>query len=243
MSENKFKQLTSINTKDGSPTLEIEGIEETYHSRHGAVQESMHVFIENGLLNEKIKSFPEIYLLEVGWGTGLNTLLSMLAGRKDNLKINYHALEKFPLEKKLHSSLDFSMSVQKYFPEISSDEINSIFQSLIDAQWDEPVVLNDHFSFLKSSVGLLEADLHEYDLIYYDAFGPRAQSEMWESNCFEKISPHIPLGGQLVTYCTQGQFRRNLSACGWKVNKVPGPPGKREMSVAEKVSELFFEKR
>lgn len=236
MSENKFKTLTSINTKDGSPTLEIQGVEETYHSRHGAVQESMHVFIENGL-KKLLDSYREIKILEVGLGTSLNLLLTSLylLGRK-NIHIHYYALEKYPLDKKLNASLDFAGAVNNYFPEIEPSYVSDLFKELIYSEWGREIALNENMSFFKDPTGLLEAELKTYDLIYYDAFGPRAQSEMWELNCFQKLTPQVKKGGILVTYCTQGQFRRNLKSLGWEVNKVPGPPGKREMVVAVKTT-------
>jgi tRNA U34 5-methylaminomethyl-2-thiouridine-forming methyltransferase MnmC len=234
MSENIFKKLNSIQTKDGSPTLEIEGLEETYHSRHGAVQESMHVFIKNGL-QEVAKQYKSVKILEVGLGTGLNLLLTYLFAKEFNdLSIHYHALEKYPLESKLNESLDFSESIigNKLLTDV--DEIKKAYNTIINSSWNTENKLHHRFIFLKSDDSLLEAELKNYDLVYYDAFGPRAQAEMWEIECFEKITPHVNSGGRLVTYCTQGKFRRSLQKLGWEVAKVPGPPGKREMVVAVK---------
>lgn len=233
MSENILKHLTSINTKDGSPTLEIRGSEETYHSRHGAVQESMHVFIRNGL--EKMTD-KNISILEVGLGTGLNALLTQIyAQENSNINIYYHALEAYPLEKLLNETLDFSKTVQQHFPKYSTTQIKNYFLKIIQVEWNQSNQLTNNFQLEKDPIKLETAQLKNYNLIYYDAFGPKTQEEMWEKSCFEKITPHVSKDGLLVTYCAQGAFRRNLVSLGWEVNKIPGPPGKREMVVAHKI--------
>lgn len=233
MSENILKHLTSINTKDGSPTLEIEGREETYHSRHGAVQESMHVFIKNGLAKIADK---KINILEVGLGTGLNALLThVYAIENSTIDLYYHAIEAYPLEKSLNKSLDYSKTIQQHFPNLTLDQIKDIYQKIIEAEWNQSNQLNKRFQFEKDQVKLETAQLKKYNLVYYDAFGPKTQGEMWDKSCFEKITPHVSKNGLLVTYCAQGAFRRILASLGWEVKKIPGPPGKREMVIAIKI--------
>ena len=208
---NKSRTRELKQTSDGSFTLFIPEVEETYHSTHGAKQESMHVFIEDGF---KACSKNDIRILEVGLGTGLNASLTLQHATK---KIHYCALEPYPLSKELLNEL---ASVGTHFFEMKFHESSS----------GEEVVISDQFSFVRMEVGLEEFHSAEkFDLIYYDAFGPRVEPGLWTFErmlqCYELLNE----GGIFVTYCAKGEVRRNLQSAGFVVERLAGPPGKREM--------------
>jgi tRNA U34 5-methylaminomethyl-2-thiouridine-forming methyltransferase MnmC len=209
-----------ITTADGSHSLYNSTIDETYHSRHGALQESKYVFIEQGL---KQVDKDDLHLLEVGFGTGLNALLTAIYAREHKVKITYHSLETLPLNMELMQSI----AVENTIGEGNQD----LFLSLHEAAWDEEVAIHDFFILkkIKSSLQDFDAQTNKYDLIYYDAFGPRAQPEMWEAPLFNKIASFTNENGVFVTYCAKGQVRRDLVAAGFDMTRLPGPPGKREM--------------
>jgi tRNA U34 5-methylaminomethyl-2-thiouridine-forming methyltransferase MnmC len=208
---NKSRTRELVKTADGSFTLFIPEVEETYHSTHGAVQESMHVFIENGL---KVCDKEVIRILEVGLGTGLNAMLTLQHATK---KIEYCALEPYPLSKEILNELVASRS----------DQFEMKFHS---SNSGELISIQENFSFVRMEVGLEEFSSKEkFDVIYYDAFGPRVEPGLWTlermQQCFELLNE----GGIFVTYCAKGEVRRNLQAAGFVVERLAGPPGKREM--------------
>jgi tRNA U34 5-methylaminomethyl-2-thiouridine-forming methyltransferase MnmC len=208
---NKSRTRELKQTADGSFTLFIPEVEETYHSAHGAVQESMHVFIENGL---KVCDKEVIRILEVGLGTGLNALLSLQHASK---KIDYCALEPYPLSKEILNELAANRS----------DQFEMKFHVSNAGEW---ISIQENFSFVRMEVGLEEFQSEEkFDVIYYDAFGPRVEPGLWTlarmQQCFDLLNE----GGIFVTYCAKGEVRRNLQAAGFVVERLAGPPGKREM--------------
>jgi tRNA U34 5-methylaminomethyl-2-thiouridine-forming methyltransferase MnmC len=208
---NKSRTRELKQTADGSFTLFIPEVEETYHSTHGAVQESMHVFIENGL---KACDKEVIRILEVGLGTGLNALLTLQHATK---KIDYCALEPFPLSNEILNELAANRS----------DQFEMKFHS---SNSGELISIQEDFSFVRMEVGLEEFRSEEkFDVIYYDAFGPRVEPGLWTlarmQQCFDLLNE----GGVFVTYCAKGEVRRNLQAAGFVVERLAGPPGKREM--------------
>lgn len=209
-----------ITTADGSHSLYNSTIDETYHSRHGALQESQYVFIEQGL---KQVERVDIHILEVGFGTGLNALLTAIDAREKKIKITYHSLETLPLNMELMQSIAVENTIGK--------GNRKLFLSLHEAAWNEEVAIHDFFILkkIKSSLQDFGAETNKYDLIYYDAFGPRAQPEMWEAALFNKIASFTNENGVFVTYCAKGQVRRDLTAAGFDMTRLPGPPGKREM--------------
>lgn len=214
-------------THDGSYTLYSPIFKETYHSIHGALQESQHVFIENGL---KRVFKDEINILEVSFGTGLNAWLTIKNNENQDKKINYTSIEPFPIS-----------------PETADDYISSydnitnvdkeLFLSLHKAEWGRVVSLNDNFNLLKLKVNLQDymPNSEEFDLIYFDAFSPTSQAEMWQKVHFEKLFSSLKSNGIIVTYCAKGQVKRDLASCGFEVRTLQGPPNKREMIVAIKV--------
>ncbi|MFM7643591.1 MAG: tRNA (5-methylaminomethyl-2-thiouridine)(34)-methyltransferase MnmD [Sphingomonadales bacterium] len=214
-----------LKTADGSPTLYLPALDETYHSRHGSVQEALHVFIANGLkpLASKNKS---IQILEVGFGTGLNALLSAQFAIENQVQLNYTGIEAYPVEEALWHHLDY----------LQNQEGKALYEDLMQAKWEEPNALHDFFQITKVQKRIQDWQAKaSFDLVYFDAFGPRAQAEMWNKAIFEKLFTSMSNGGILVTYCAQGQFKRDLKAVGFELESLPGPPGKREMTRAYKI--------
>ena len=213
---NKSRTRELLKTADGSFTLFIPEVEETYHSAHGAVQESMHVFIENGL---KACDKEVIRILEVGLGTGLNAMLTLQHATK---KIDYCALEPYPLSKEILNELSTS----------GSDQLEMKFHVSKPGEW---ISIHEQFSFAKMEVGLEEFSSEEkFDVIYYDAFGPRVEPGLWTLERMQQCFDLLNEGGIFVTYCAKGEVRRNLQAAGFVVERLAGPPGKREMLRAVK---------
>ena len=219
-------EIKLIHTKDGSHTLYMPELDETYHSQHGAIQEAMHVFIENGI---KLIKKSKINVLEVGFGTGLNAILTSEYAKSTGIRVDYLAVETLPLEIQLIKRLNYFAQLKEF----SNDEFIQIHQS----NWERKERIHDDFLLTKKQIRIqdFESDL-KFDVIYYDAFGPRAQNEMWEKSIFKNLFDLLSENGFLVTYCAMGQFKRDLKSIGFKVQSLPGPPGKREMTVAYKSS-------
>jgi tRNA U34 5-methylaminomethyl-2-thiouridine-forming methyltransferase MnmC len=219
--------LELIQTADGSFSLYRKDIEETYHSRHGARQESMHVFIKMGLL-PALSARSELHLFEVGFGTGLNALLTFLEVSRIGATVYYHALEPFPIDQKLIE--DWSALL----PDQEKDLLLKMHQ-LDWGKWEE---VSSGFFLFKEKCSLQEVKLDNQSkhLIYFDAFGPRAQEDMWKLELFEKLAHAMAHQGIFVTYCAKGQVRRDLEAVGLTTERLAGPPGKREMLRAQKTT-------
>lgn len=216
-------------TADGSQTLFVPGLNEHYHSINGALQESELVFIQNGLLHLP-QCLKEINLLEVGFGTGLNALLTTLEAKKQRRKINYVAIEPYPVDSELTENLNY--------PEvIGGTEAAGYFKKLHEAGWVYPAFLSDYFIISKIQARLEEIALQDaqFHLIYFDAFGPEVQPEMWTESVFEKLFKCLKPDGILVTYSCKGTVKRALKATGFTIEKLPGPAGKREVLRAIKV--------
>lgn len=210
-----------VTTDDGSHTLYIPEMDEHYHSMHGAIQESKHIFIEAGLKANKKK---DTCVFEVGLGTGLNALLTIIAADEFAIKINYISIEKYPLQKEEYSLLNYS--------EQCNFDCNPTFQAIHKCEWNKQLKLtnNFHFTKLKADITTLEfEDLPQFDIIYFDAFAPNKQLGVWDKSIFKKLYQHSKHAAVLVTYCAKGEVRRNLQAVGFKVERLPGPPGKREI--------------
>lgn len=208
-------------TMDGSQTLYLEEIDEHYHSTFGAIQESQHVFIREGLEHCTAK---EISLLEIGFGSGLNCYLTLLNCLKTDQNISYYSFENSPLPEELWDQLNYSLPFR--------DNDAEFFKLLHKAPWNCIAAINDQFSICKIEGDVLQHDLIDLpmiDLVYFDAFSPDKQPELWEKPLFGKIFSRMNENGILVTYCAKGHVRRLLQAVGFCVERVPGPPGKREM--------------
>jgi tRNA U34 5-methylaminomethyl-2-thiouridine-forming methyltransferase MnmC len=211
-------------TGDGSHTLFVKSLEEPYHSTHGALQESMHVFIKQGLLTVDL---PSVRILELGFGTGLNALLTLKEAQLHKLDIYYHAVEKYPLHASEYTTLNYEQCIAG-MPDGILDRMHSCL-------WEEPVQISDYFTLHKE-----EADFRSmmpsstFNLIYFDAFSPNKQPELWTNEVMGAIGRVAEKGAILVTYSSKGSVRRTLESSGFEVQKVEGPPGKREMIRARK---------
>jgi tRNA U34 5-methylaminomethyl-2-thiouridine-forming methyltransferase MnmC len=213
-------------TGDGSVTFYLPEYDEHFHSHHGAYIESMHVFIQNGLevIQSKKNSFS---ILEMGMGTGLNVLLSILH-RNPGSVVHYTALELFPLSKEEYSQLDYT-NIH------GLEESAEILRAIHDASWEEEVEIFPDFYLHKKAASLFDFQIKdEFDLVYYDAFAPRVQPDLWTVDAFQIVANALRPGGLLTTYCVQGAARRAMVEVGLIVEKIPGPPGKREMAWARK---------
>lgn len=220
-------RLEIIATGDGSPTIFAPDLDEHYHSIHGAFNESMHVFINAGLL-QKTTELSDINLLEIGLGTGSNVLLTNATVKNLNVHINYHALEPYPINKQILSGL-ISFGIDKY------NTTPEQFLALHQQPAETPMSCSPQLTFTAFHNTLENMDFtNKYDLIYFDAFGPRVQPEIWSAANFKKLLEAMNPNGILVTYCAKGEVRRTMQAVGFSVEKLPGPPGKREMLRATK---------
>lgn len=215
-------------TEDGSTTLYNEIIGEHYHSTHGAIQESQHIFIKDGL-NECKKD--EIHILEMGFGTGLNAFLTMLEAEKTGKKIHYYTVELYPISEEQAKTLNFA--------QILSPEKNEDFLKLHTSKWGEISKISTNFEMLKiqGDFNSLEFNELKFDVVYYDAFSPEKQPELWSLDLFKKIYDACNANAILTTYCAKGYVRRNLQAAGFTVYRLPGPPGKREKLTAVRSEE------
>ena len=213
-------------TLDGSQTLYLGELDEHYHSTFGAIQESQHVFIQAGF-RHCLKS--EIRVLEIGFGTGLNCYLTLLAGMSAGKKVWYNTIEKFPLPEIVWEKLEFC----DHFPESNPEWFSLIHRAL----WNHEVEIQQQFVLQKIDSDLLALECGQLplvDLVYFDAFSPEKQPELWSLSIFEKIFDRMNPDGILVTYCAKGVVRRTLQSVGFEVERIPGPPGKREMIRATK---------
>lgn len=212
-------------TADGSNTLYIREIDEHYHSVKGALTESEHIFINMGLRHSTVKN-PHI--LEIGFGTGLNTFLTAIEAEISKRDIFYTSIEKFPL--------DMETIKQLHYPEIIAPEASSLLYSIHEAQWNSPQKINEYFTLEKIEGDFTDYDFRDgYDVIYFDAFSPEKQPEMWSQDLFNNLYAKLNQGGILTTYCAKGVVRRMLQSAGFIVERLPGPPeGKREILRATK---------
>lgn len=209
-----------IQTRDGSTTIHIEGWDECYHSRFGAIQEAKHVFIKNGL---SLFENDKISILEIGFGTGLNAFITFLEAKKSNLIIDYVGVEAYPI------SAD-ELASMNYVEELNADKERSVFEKMHESKWEERIPLRDDFSLTKrKQVFESITDLDKFDLIYFDAFGYNVQPELWSTAIFDKMFKALKPKGILVTYAARGVVKRSMKEVGFRVEKLAGPPGKREM--------------
>jgi tRNA U34 5-methylaminomethyl-2-thiouridine-forming methyltransferase MnmC len=214
-----------IQTLDGSTTIQIKEWDECYHSKHGAIQEAQHVFIKNGLSLFQNRS---VSILEIGFGTGLNAFITFLEGRKMNQSIEYVGVEAYPISGEELISMN-------YVDELNATDEKSCFEKMHQWDWEEKMVLSAGFSLTKRKQFFEEIDdLNQYDLIYFDAFGYRVQPELWSTAIFKKMYDALKNGGVLVTYAARGVVKRSMIEVGFTVEKLEGPPGKREMFRARK---------
>jgi tRNA U34 5-methylaminomethyl-2-thiouridine-forming methyltransferase MnmC len=216
-----FHTMTNqlIQTEDGSHSLKNLILNETYHSIHGAIQESTHIFINSGL---KMCAKDKINILEIGFGTGLNAFLTLLESEKRTQKISYTTLELYPLTKEDWSKLNY--------PDILAKDKKELFYNLHSCSWNQIHQLNQLFHFNKIHADFTDYQLtNTYDLIFFDAFSPDKQPELWTEDRFLEIFNHCNNGATLTTYCAKGSVKRAMQFAGFEVEKLAGPPGKRHI--------------
>ena len=214
-----------ITTLDGSTTIHLPDWDECYHSKHGAIQEAYHVFIQNGLYLNKDQS---VSILEIGFGTGLNAFITFLESKKNNLNINYVGVEAFPVT----MEEAFAMN---YLQQLDANSLKLEFKKMHESRWELPCDLSNNFCLTKRKQLFTDIqDVNTFDLIYFDAFGYRVQPELWSTEIFKKMYNALKNKGILVTYAARGVVKRSMQEVGFVVTKVPGPPGKREMMIAYK---------
>ncbi|MNP96853.1 tRNA 5-methylaminomethyl-2-thiouridine biosynthesis bifunctional protein MnmC [compost metagenome] len=215
-----------IQTLDGSTTIHLQEWDECYHSKHGAIQEAQHVFIKNGL---SLFENQSVSILEIGFGTGLNAFITFLESKKMRQSIDYVGVEGYPV------SADEVLSMN-YVTELNAENESSIFERMHESDWGEKIVLRDDFYLTKRKQFFDEIDdLEKFDLIYFDAFGYRVQPELWSTAIFKKMYNALKPNGKLVTYAARGVVKRSMVEVGFTVEKLQGPPGKREMFRASKI--------
>jgi tRNA U34 5-methylaminomethyl-2-thiouridine-forming methyltransferase MnmC len=216
-----------IVTGDNSKSLLIPEMNETYHSIHGAKNESEHIFIQNGLIPQLAND--EVRILEMGFGTGLNALLTIAQTLDKSTPIIYDTFEKYPIDLETIHEINHP-------GQTNLESFRQKFELLHTIPWNESKQISANFIFTKYACDFLEAKLKTdyYTIIYYDAFAPQFQPDLWDYPQMQKLYDSLVTGGTLVTYCAQGQFRRNLKQAGFTVAKVAGPKGKREITLATK---------
>lgn len=222
-----MKEIEIRKTSDGSKTLYLPSLDETYHSSHGAVQEAKHVFIEHGLKHVAQLGNNRIRIFEMGFGTGLNALLTAQWAEENQHSIDYVGIELHPVAEGIWRQMDYMTSV---------DGVTT-YERIMSCDWQSEQVINPFFNLTKCNEDIQRLNLESpFDLIYFDAFGPRAQREMWDLPVLTKMHGLLKVNGVFVTYCAQGQMKRNLKSLGFELTALPGPPGKREMTRAKKIT-------
>ena len=214
-----------IKTLDGSTTIHLKEWDECYHSKHGAIQEAKHVFIKNGL---SLFDDKPVSILEIGFGTGLNAFITFLETNAKHQKINYVGVEAYPVA--ANEVLEMN-----YVTELEALEFDNIFEKMHKSEWDKKTEISADFWLTKRKQFFDEIDDFEiFDLIYFDAFGYRVQPELWSTEIFQKMYNSLKPNGVLVTYAARGVVKRSMISVGFTVEKLAGPPGKREMFRATK---------
>jgi len=218
-----------ITTNDGSVTIHLPDWNEQYHSKHGAINEGVHVFIESGLsyfIASEENSPKEVSILEIGFGTGLNAFLTLLYSEQQQLKINYTGIEAYPV-------IPSEIAQLNYAKLLNSD--TEIFEKLHNVSWETRKTISESFTLTKRKQFFSEIkDKKSYHIIYFDAFGARVQPELWTETIFKIMYKALRKNGIFVTYSAKGSVRRAMQAVGFMVERLPGPPGKREMLRARK---------
>lgn len=209
-----------IITSDGSTSIHLPEWEESYHSKHGAIQEAQHVFIKNGLSLCKGQS---VSVLEIGFGTGLNAFITFLESQKNTQTINYVGIEGFPI------SLEEVLQMN-YVNQLNANQFESEFKMMHTSDWEKNVTISEHFRLIKRQQLFNEInDQNQFDIIYFDAFGYRVQPELWSVEIFIKMFEALKEGGILVTYACRGPIKNAMREAGFQIEILAGPPGKREM--------------
>lgn len=214
-------------TNDGSATLFNAQLNEHYHSIHGALTESLHVYIQNGFIPATQANHSHLKILEIGFGTGLNAALTAAESETKQQAVDYVGLEPFPVAAALLSELKYETVLDK--------TQHIYFDKIHQADWNKKVNIHPYYHIEKVQNGVLDfSSKDKFHLIYFDAFAPEKQPDMWELPVLQKCYDLLESGGIFITYCAKGQFKRNLKQCGFNVEGRPGPPFKREITFATK---------
>jgi tRNA U34 5-methylaminomethyl-2-thiouridine-forming methyltransferase MnmC len=214
-----------VKTLDGSTTIYLPEWEENYHSKHGAIQEAKHVFIKNGFSQFDSAALA---VLEIGFGTGLNAFITFLEAKKANINVNYIGVEAYPVSFE-------EIEQMNYVAELQATDFEAEFEKMHTCNWNENVKVSAVFCLNKRQQFFAEInDIEQFDLIYFDAFGYRVQPDLWSTAIFQKMFNALKPGGILVTYAARGVVKRSMIEVGFTVEKLEGPPGKREMFRATK---------
>ncbi len=209
-----------IETNDGSHTLYSRAVKEHYHSTFGAIAEAKHIFVNKGF-NAVEKDRLSIF--EMGFGTGLNCFLTFIESLKKGKKVSYHAIEKYPVAYNIIEKINYPMLIDHNYKDV--------FYDLHKIKWDNPTLICKSFKLKKTQGDILTYDFTDYyDIIYYDAFSPVVQPELWEEKIFKAIYNHLHDHGFIITYSVKGIVKNKLKKCGFSLEKLAGPPnGKREI--------------
>ena len=217
-------------TSDGSTSIHLPDWNEQYHSKHGAIQEAYHVFIKAGfekfmdtISQKKESTQTNLSILEIGFGTGLNAFITFLEADKKNIKIDYVGVEAYPVAANEVEKLN-------YVAELKAENNQLVFNEMHTTSWDEKQTISDNFNLTKRKQFFADInDENTFDLIYFDAFGATNQPELWTEEIFQKMFTALKVGGVLTTYAAKGSVRRAMQSVGFTVERLAGPPGKREM--------------
>ncbi|MFV8226738.1 tRNA (5-methylaminomethyl-2-thiouridine)(34)-methyltransferase MnmD [Christiangramia aquimixticola] len=219
-----------IKTGDGSVTIHLPEWDEQYHSKHGAIQEARHVFLKMGL-HHWMETYPkkEVSILEIGFGTGLNAFLTLVEAEKLDVDVQYTGIEAYPVGKEEVAQLNYPASAE-------ASEYAEYFDLMHQIPWHQNSKVSEKFELKKVQKKFEELEYESnFDLIYFDAFGARVQPDLWTEEIFGIMYKALRHNGILVTYAAKGSVRRAMISCGFQAEKLPGPPGKREMLRAVKV--------
>jgi len=220
-------------TEDGSHTIAIPAMNVVYHSMHGAIQESMHIFIQSGLRyfidKNKHATNEPIHIFEQGFGTGLNALLSLREAIQLDQKILYHTIEPYPVTIEEATRLNYADMIEK--------DLQEYFHLLHACEWNKEVAIHPLFSFKKINITLQSFEtIQKFHILYFDAFDPNVQPELWTEFIFKKMYKLLYPNGIFVTYSSKGAVQRAMKAAGFGIEKLKGPLGKREIIRAVKIN-------
>jgi tRNA U34 5-methylaminomethyl-2-thiouridine-forming methyltransferase MnmC len=229
-----YTDYSLVVTEDGSHSIRFSAVDEGYHSMHGAVKEAIHVYLQPNFVLQAEHN-DELYVLEMGFGTGLNALLTYMYAQVMGCKVHYTTIEAYPVPSDVYTQLNYAAScvneMKMLFSSVDFHNIDLVFQQLHTSPWGCETIISDHFVLLKHHSTLQAASLpaDTYNVVYYDAFAPQFQPELWTAEVFERIYNAMSSNAILTTYCCKGDVKRALKAAGFAIEKLPGPKGKREM--------------
>jgi tRNA U34 5-methylaminomethyl-2-thiouridine-forming methyltransferase MnmC len=220
--------MTLFITEDGSHSVHSEDFGVAYHSKHGAIQETQHVFIEAGLKYAVGKGLTDISILEIGFGTGLNAFMTFLEAERLGVKVDYTTFEAYPLSMEAVFQLN-------YVEKLNAEDFSSVFEILHISPWGEKYPLSKSFNFTKVLADFEKVNFdNRFDIIYFDAFAPESQPHLWEAGMMQKMYKALKINGILTTYCAKGAVKRTMKSLGFTVEELTGPPGKRQMTRAHR---------